>query len=92
LRSDGRRIAYEPRARVEHHHDLHLRGFLSQHHAYGRAAALFRRRAGRVPIEPPSFYRELVRGPGARVSALLVAAQVANAAGFAHESARLRLS
>ena len=45
-----------------------------------------------MPIEPPSFYRELVRGPDARVSALLVVAQVANAAGFAHESARLRLS
>ena len=91
LREGGHRIAYEPRARVEHHHDLHLRGFLRQHHAYGRAAALFRRRAGRVPVEPPAFYRELVRAPEARISALLVVAQVANAAGFAHESARLRL-
>jgi hypothetical protein len=44
-----------------------------------------------VDLEPPSFYRELVRSPDARISALLVAAQAANAAGFAHELAATRL-
>jgi GT2 family glycosyltransferase len=92
LRARGHRVAYEPRARVDHLHHLKLRGFLRQHHAYGRAAVLFRRRAGRVPVEPARFYRELLRSSEPRIAALLVLAQAANAAGYAVERATERRS
>jgi hypothetical protein len=72
-----------------------LRGFWRQQYGYGRGAALFRRRAQHVPVEPSSFYLDLVRyasGGAAdrrKLSALLVLSQVANAVGFASESVRL---
>jgi hypothetical protein len=69
--------------------------FWRQHFEYGRAAARFRSvsldaRAGAVPLEPLSFYTDLLRFPftegmtheAFRSSALLALSQVANASGF----------
>jgi GT2 family glycosyltransferase len=86
LRALGHRIAYEPRAMVAHHHRQDVSAFWRQHYGYGRAAVKFRERAGGVRVEPPSFYRDLVRAPRPGLSALLALTQVANAAGFARES------
>jgi glycosyltransferase involved in cell wall biosynthesis len=88
LRARGHRIAYEPRAIVRHAHRQDLRAYWGQHYGYGAAAMLFRKRAGAVPVEPVSFYVDLLRGSRARVVALLVIAQVANALGFARASLR----
>ena len=88
LRARGHRIAYEPRALVRHSHRQDLRAYWGQHYGYGAAAVLFRRRAGSVPVEPPSFYIDLVRGSRAGVVALLVVAQIANALGFARAAIR----
>jgi glycosyltransferase involved in cell wall biosynthesis len=70
--AQGRPSTYAPAARVLHAHDLSLRGFLRQHYAYGRGAAVFRRvRAGRdrpVAIDlgfyPASLRYAFVRSAG----------------------------
>ena len=93
----GRRSVYVPEAVVYHAHDMTLAGFLRQHYAYGRGAALLRRRAlvhgyGPLPLEPASFYWDLLRYPGriassgdrSRQSALFALAQVANTVGYLH--------
>ena len=86
LRGLGHRIAYEPRAVVAHHHRQDVAAFWRQHYGYGRAAVQFRERTGGMRVERLSFYRDLVRAPRPGLSALLALTQVANAAGFAHES------
>jgi GT2 family glycosyltransferase len=87
LRADGHRIAYQPDAVVAHHHRQDVFGFWRQHYGYGRAAVHYRERIDDdVPLEPPRFYRELVRAPTVGLSALLVLSQVANATGYARES------
>jgi glycosyltransferase involved in cell wall biosynthesis len=97
----GRRMAFVPDAIVQHAHDLGPVTFWRQHFAYGRGAAAFRRvRARRtgvaIPFETWRFYADLVRAPfrdggGTRalgLAALLLIAQLANAAGYAWERTR----
>ncbi len=88
------KMIYAPEAVVNHAHVLKLRTFWRQHFNYGRGAFYFhqiRARCGRTAIvEPLSFYLNLVAYPFSHipvgrsplVAALLVIAQVANAAGF----------
>jgi glycosyltransferase involved in cell wall biosynthesis len=83
-------LEHEPRAVVHHAHLMGARGFLTQHARYGRGAWRFRAaqvRAGRrpAPIEP-AFYDRLLRDAArrsSRTAALVAAAQLANAVGFA---------
>jgi GT2 family glycosyltransferase len=90
---NGGRLIYARDAVVLHSHRLGPRSFLRQHFTYGRGAADFHRLRGSDPIpEPPSFYRDLVFFPWrrrlrrkTRMSALLAASQVANAAGYVWE-------
>ncbi|HEX5097846.1 MAG TPA: glycosyltransferase [Polyangiaceae bacterium] len=97
----GHRAAFAPEAVVYHAHDMTLREFVRQHHAYGRGAALLRRRAdahgyGPLPLERLSFYFDLLAYPlrGAAVTArvrtslLFALSQVANAAGYCDERVR----
>jgi len=91
----GYRLMYAPEVLVHHAHALTFRTFWRQHFNYGRGAFYFhRQRACRgqthLRMEPPRFYLELLRHPSSRVrgrqtlflTALVGAAQVANAAGF----------
>jgi GT2 family glycosyltransferase len=86
----GLALEHEPRAVVAHAHVMGARGFLTQHAGYGRGAWRFRAaqaRAGRRPdpIEP-AFYDRLLRDAAqrsSRMAALVAAAQLANALGFA---------
>jgi GT2 family glycosyltransferase len=84
----GLALEHEPAAVVRHAHALRARDFLAQHAGYGRGAWWLRAAqsaAGRrrTPIEP-AFYARLLRDAGSpAMTALVAAAQVANAAGFA---------
>jgi GT2 family glycosyltransferase len=88
--ASGLALEHEPGAVVRHAHRMRAGGFLAQHAGYGRGAWRLRvaqAAAGRrpAPIEP-AFYDRLFRD-AARSStgtaALVVAAQLANAVGFA---------
>jgi GT2 family glycosyltransferase len=94
----GYPAVYAPHAVVRHAHPLRLGTFGRQHFNYGRGAYRFHRlraarRAGPVRLEPLSFYVNLVRCPlappdggrGLPEAALLVLAQLMNAAGFFYE-------
>lgn len=92
---EGHRLSFAPEAVIHHHHDLTLAGYLRQQFNYGRGARRFhelRARAGlgRPPVEPWSFYRDLLLHPyrsggsgRLRLSTLLVLSQMANVAGYA---------
>jgi GT2 family glycosyltransferase len=86
----GLRLEHAPSAVVGHAHRMGVRGFLAQHLGYGSGAWRFRAAQAasgrpRAPIEP-AFYdrlaRDAARAP-ATVAALVAAAQLANAVGFA---------
>lgn len=89
--------AYVPGAVVTHRQRLDPSAFLRQQLRYGRGAARFRAerrageggtRAGRPQLARPGFYLSLVRrgfADGARVGALVLAAQAATAIGVAAE-------
>jgi GT2 family glycosyltransferase len=96
-RQRGRGMRYVPEAVVYHFHDLSLRSFWRQHAHYGRGALSFhtlraRRSQGRLALEPPSFYVNLLRYPfsrpsqslpmRSRMALLLAVSQGAYAAGF----------
>ena len=93
-RAAGRRIVYAPAALVRHAHRLTPRSFWLQHFHYGQGAHRFRRANARrgaapAPMEPLSFYWNLVRYPWTarachpiRTGALLALAQTANTLGF----------
>jgi glycosyltransferase involved in cell wall biosynthesis len=89
LRRNGHRLVYAPAAVVRHRHRLDPVGFWQQHFDYGRGAALYHRRAGGIPFEPLSFYRDLVFAPRgdlverAQLGSLLAVTQLANAVGYA---------
>jgi GT2 family glycosyltransferase len=96
--SQGYQIAYVPEALVKHAHALSLRRFWHQHVTYGRGAFHYHqgrahRGQGRVAVEPPSFYLNLLRYPYSQVrgrqawslASLLFMSQVANAAGYVCE-------
>ncbi len=91
-------ITYAPEAVVHHEHGLSFSQFCRQHFDYGRAAYHFhqqrsRRGSGRIKVEPPSFYWNLLRYPFSRepgaaalwLSVLLLLSQAANALGFCWE-------
>jgi GT2 family glycosyltransferase len=86
----GLALEHEPRAVVRHAHRMRAAGFLAQHAGYGHGAWRFRAAqaaSGRrpAPIEP-AFYDRLFRDAARRsagTAALVVASQLANAAGFA---------
>jgi GT2 family glycosyltransferase len=96
-RSAGRRLSYAPDAVVYHTHDLCLRSLWRQHFGYGRGARRFHRDRslqGDPPFKPePAFYLRLFRSAASRppkarglqLTALLLWAQLANAAGFFSE-------
>jgi GT2 family glycosyltransferase len=95
-RQIGAPVIRAPDAVVEHRHALDLATFLRQHFNYGRGASVYRRlSAARDPadsrLERLRFYVDLVREPfrarppargRLRIAALLLASQVATAAGF----------
>ena len=93
----GHPMVHAVDAVVRHAHAMRLRGFLRQHYNYGRGAYHFhqakaRQDGGRIRIEPGRFYWNLVRYPMTReaarpasASALMVASQVANVAGYGWE-------
>jgi GT2 family glycosyltransferase len=94
----GYPAVYAPHAVVRHAHPLRLGTFVRQHFNYGRGAYRFHqlraaRGAGPVRLEPLAFYVNLVRFPfapsaggrGLPEAALLVLAQLTNAAGFFYE-------
>ena len=96
---NGNRLIYAPEVMVYHYHELNLRKFLKQHFNYGRGALHFRtariqRNLKPVPIEPMSFYFQLLRYPFSKsslkrpwsVSTLMLLSQVANALGFFTEN------
>ena len=75
-----------------HRQRLDAVGFVRQQYRYGRGAARFRRLGPRRRrgLAAPSFYADLVRAGfdrGPLVGALVIAAQVATAAGIAAEAA-----
>ncbi|MCS6859684.1 MAG: glycosyltransferase [Abditibacteriales bacterium] len=97
----GYRLVYAPEVVVYHAHALTLRTFWRQHFHYGGGAFRFhqtraRRGAGRIRLESPSFYMNLLRYPFSQaqgrqallVAALLVLSQGANAVGFLWERLR----
>ncbi len=91
----GYPLVYAPEAVVCHAHVLTLRGFWQQHVNYGYGAFQYHRlRAarggGRVQMEPPCFYLDLVRFPwrhklrraALRLTLLMALSQVANGVGY----------
>ncbi|MGH7557915.1 MAG: glycosyltransferase [Gemmatimonadota bacterium] len=100
----GYRLRYVPDAVIRHAHALTPGGFWRQHFNYGRGAVEFRRaRSGRgvppLPIEPLSFYADMLRFPFAeqsgfralRHSALIGFSQLASTVGFFWEAVGRRL-
>ena len=85
----GVEIAWAPDAVVVHHQQLGgARGFLRQQYRYGRGAARFRRGAADRRLAGTGFYAGLVRrgfDSGPAVGGLIVASQLAVAAGVAVE-------
>ena len=86
----GLALEHEPAAVVHHAHGMRARGFMAQHAGYGRGAWRFRVAQAasgrpRSPIEL-AFYDRLLRDAARRsvgTAALVAAAQLANAVGFA---------
>ncbi|HKP92320.1 MAG TPA: glycosyltransferase, partial [Chthoniobacterales bacterium] len=93
-RSGGGRMSYAPKAVVYHAHRLDLATLWRQHFGYGRGARRFHRArflAGDPPFKPElAFYFKLLKTTASRrqksravhLTALLLWAQLANAAGF----------
>lgn len=83
-----------PAARVLHYHEMNWRSFWRQHFHYGRGAHQYwkcqAQRTGKgFKVEPPGFYLNMLWYPWrngvsrpARVAALLVVSQMANALGY----------
>ncbi|HYY99253.1 MAG TPA: glycosyltransferase, partial [Pyrinomonadaceae bacterium] len=96
-RSRGLGMTYEPGAVVRHSHGLALSSLWRQHFGYGRGALRFQRAReskGDGPLRPDAdFYAKLLRAAlsrkpltkAARMTALLLWSQAANAAGFFYE-------
>ena len=93
--STGRRSPFAQKAIVYHYHDMTLHKFIRQHIAYGQGAAVLRRRSlaygyGPIPMEPLSFYLDLLRYPLKNSegdtplieASLFGLSQAANAAGY----------
>jgi GT2 family glycosyltransferase len=85
----GLRMSYEPRAVVEHAHELTLASFTRMHFEYGRGALRYhgkQRRGGRPVRIEPSFYVALARAARrAGLVAPVVLWYASSTAGFAWE-------
>ena len=92
---NGLRLTYAPEMIVTHAHALSLPTFWRQHVHYGMGAFIYhriraRRGWGRVKLESPQFYLNLMRFPFSQargwralvLAGLLLLSQAANAAGF----------
>jgi GT2 family glycosyltransferase len=95
----GYPLVYVPDVVVYHAHSMTFATFCKKHFNYGRGAlrvrrARARRRVDRMRFEPIKFYADLLTWPFSRaprmlapaLTALLVVAQVAHAAGFFFEA------
>jgi glycosyltransferase involved in cell wall biosynthesis len=103
-RADGRGLSYAPKAVVYHAHNLCLRSLWRQHFGYGRGARRFhhaRALQGDPRFKPElAFYLRLFKTTASRpdkvrglqLTALLLWAQLANAAGFFSEKNKNILS
>jgi GT2 family glycosyltransferase len=92
--SAGKKLIYEPKARVFHSHDLNMRAFWRQHMNYGTGGHAFhsKRRKTRqleIRVEKLNFYSRLLSRPFRKerpnalsISALIILSQIANAVGF----------
>ncbi|MDJ0706497.1 MAG: glycosyltransferase [Leptolyngbyaceae cyanobacterium MO_188.B28] len=91
----GYSMDYASEAQINHAHELTLRSFWRQHFNYGRGAFHFhqvraKRDAGKIEVEPLSFYSNLLIYPFLQethkskllLSGLFVLSQVANLMGF----------
>jgi predicted dehydrogenase/GT2 family glycosyltransferase len=100
-RRSGYRMVRAEGAVALHYHELNPGSYWRQHFHYGRGAYLFRARLAASggpapPLEPRRFYARLPMfpfrryrlGTAARLAALLVVAQAANALGFVWQAAR----
>jgi glycosyltransferase involved in cell wall biosynthesis len=93
LLANGFVLRSAPAAHVLHDQELTLRRFLAHQVRYGRGAYRFRHRSRdwRRPLEPPTFYADLLRrafAKGVGVGLLVSAAQGATVAGYAAAWAR----
>lgn len=89
VRDEGLRFDFVVEAAVGHEPDLGLVRFARKQARYGRGAYRYRARHHGGRTSPPAFYGALVRQAarhGATVTALVVLAQLATAAGFAAEA------
>jgi len=99
----GHGLTYEPRAVVEHAHDLTFAAFCGQHFRYGRGAMRYHqaraeRGSGRLREHLPFYVRlpqlfrratrELPAAERARLVPRLLVWQLCNAAGYAYEHGR----
>jgi len=95
----GWSVVYEPRAVVNHAHEMGLASFLRQQVGFGRGAYRFHRRAGIEggSLRPdPGFYARLLAQPfrdrgwvgGLPIASLVVLGELANAGGFCWEAGR----
>ncbi len=100
-RGRGWPMVYEPGAVVRHAHRMSLRGFVAQHHNYGRGAVYFHTAGGRNASaarkpESPKFYFGMLAFPFSRhrlpraagYSLLLLLSQVVYVAGYFSERIR----
>ncbi len=89
LAAAGRRLVFEPAARVWHHQDLSPGQFWRQQSRYGRGAFRFHRRHHGLGRPPARFYAGLLGAGfrhGPRVGLLVVVAQFATATGLTAEA------
>jgi GT2 family glycosyltransferase len=99
----GHTMRYVPAAQIHHAHELTLKKFWRQHVNYGRGAYHFhqlraQRSAGKIRVEPWSFYYHLLTYPFSQstsqsrllLSILFIVSQVANVAGFFWEQHQQR--
>jgi GT2 family glycosyltransferase len=96
--ASGGELLEAPEAEIDHGHAFGLAGWIRMHARYGRGARRFRRlraerSGGEIHLEPLRFYLGLLRSPfaaprarrPARLSAGLLVAQLAHAAGYLRE-------
>jgi glycosyltransferase involved in cell wall biosynthesis len=85
LANTGENLAFDPDAVVRHAQNLTLRDFCYRQYQYGRGARVYRGRHESGRLEPARFYAGLIRDGfrrGPVVGILVIAAQLATAAGY----------
>jgi GT2 family glycosyltransferase len=95
LAAGGHRLVREPAAVVVHRQQPTLKGFLSRHARFGRAAHRYAADHGEGSLpSPPGLYSGIVRdgfGGGMGVGTMVCLAQAATAGGYAAEALRSRV-